>query len=96
MVFLNGKTTREETQIIDLDDSEIGNININQEINNFNNIFAKMGELLKVINKRWQKEFYSEFQEILKLEREKINRSVDNVEPNYLYTARVLSVFNNY
>lgn len=96
MVFLNGKTTREETQIIDLDDSEIGNININQEINNFNNIFAKMGELLKVINKQLQKEFYSEFQEILKLEIEKINRSVDNVEPNYLYTARVLSVFHNY
>jgi len=96
LVFLNGKTTREETQIIDLDDSEIGNINLNQEINNFNNIFAKMGELLKVINKQLQKEFYSEFQEILKLEIEKINRSVDNVEPNYLYTARVLSVFNNY
>jgi len=96
LVFLNGKTTREESQIIDLDDSEIGNININQEINNFNNIFSKIGELLKVINKQLQKEFYLEFKEILNFELEKINRSVDNVEPNYLYIARVLSVFHNY
>ena len=92
MIYLNGKSTREDNQIVDLDEKEIENINLNDEISNFNHIFGKIGEKLKLINKQAQKDFYAEFQSILKNEIEKINKSVDNLEPNYIYATRIISV----
>lgn len=89
--YLNGKSTRDETHIVDIDDKEIESISLNTEIANFNEIFTKISEKLKQINKEANKEFFEEFQNILKLEISNINNAVDNTVPNYIYATNVLS-----
>jgi len=79
-------------QVIDLDENEINNINLPKEIEKFNQIFGKIGDKLKTISKQNKQTFYDEFQTILKVEIEKINKSVDNNDPNYIFATRVVSV----
>jgi hypothetical protein len=88
---LNGKSTRDETHIVDIEDKEIESISLNNEISNFNEIFTKISEKFKVLNKDLNKKFFDEFQELLKLEIENINTAVDNTVPNYIYATNVLS-----
>ena len=47
---------------------------------------------MKQINKSVTKDFFNEFQTILKVEIDKINQSVDNSVPNYIYATNVISV----
>lgn len=92
LIYLNGKSTREETYAIDIDDKEIENFSLNSEISNFNTIFTKINDKLKTISKEKQKVFFEDFQVLLKTEIDKINKSVDNSVPNYYYAANVLHV----
>jgi hypothetical protein len=98
--FLNGKSTRDETHIVDIDDKEIESISLNNEISNFNTIFTKISDKLKQTNKELNKTFFEEFQELLKNEISNINSAVDNTVPNYIYATNVLSsklkIFNQF
>jgi hypothetical protein len=89
--YLNGKTTKDETHIVDIEDKEIESISLNNEITNFNEIFTRISEKLKSVNKDASKEFFDDFQYILKTEINNINKSVDNTVPNYIYATNVLS-----
>ncbi len=89
--YLNAKSTRDETHIVDIDDKEIESISLNNEISNFNEIFTKISEKFKNLNKDLNKKFFDEFQDLLKLEIENINTAVDNTVPNYIYATHVLS-----
>jgi len=93
LIYLNGKSTKEETYTIDIDDKDIENFSLNNEISNFNTIFTKINDKLKTISKEKQKVFFEDFQVLLKSEIDKINKSVDNSVPNYCYAANVLHVF---
>jgi hypothetical protein len=89
--YLNGKSTRDETHIVDIEDKEIESISLNNEISNFNAIFTKVSEKLKQVNKDLNKTFFEEFQELLKSEIANINTAVDTTVPNYIYATNVLS-----
>lgn len=89
--YLNGKSTKEDTHLIDMEDKEVEDISLNNEIPNFNYIFTKISEKLKLNSKEMNKEFFDEFQAMLKLEISKINQSVDNTIPNYIYATNVIS-----
>jgi hypothetical protein len=91
LLYLNGKSTRDETHIVDIEDKDIESISLNNEIANFNDIFTKISERLKSINKESNKEFFDSFQDLLKTEIVNINKSVDNTVPNYIYATNVLS-----
>ena len=91
LLYLNGKSTRDETHIVDIEDKDIESISLNNEIANFNDIFTKISDRLKSINKESNKEFFDSFQELLKTEIVNINKSVDNTVPNYIYATNVLS-----
>lgn len=91
MHYLNGKSTRDETHIVDIEDKEIESISLNNEISNFNEIFSKISEKLKGLSKDANKDFMEEFQNLLKTEIMNINKSVDNTVPNYIYATNVLS-----
>jgi len=90
--ILNGKSTKDEVQVVDLDENEISNINLQKEVSKFNHLFGKIGDKLKSISKETKQAFYEEFQSILKIEIEKINLSVENSDPNYIFATRVLQV----
>lgn len=89
--FLNGKSTKDDSHIIDIDDKEIESISLNDEIANFNIIFSKISEKFTIINKDKGQEYLEQFQSILKREITKINTAVDNAVPNYIYATNVLS-----
>ncbi len=89
--YLNGKSTRDETHIVDIDDKDVESISLNNEISNLNTIFTTISERLKIMNKDSNKEFFDEFQEILRSEISNINKSVDNTVPNYIYATNVVS-----
>jgi hypothetical protein len=89
--YLNGKSTRDETHIVDIEDKEIESISLNNEISNFNEIFSKISENFKILNKDLNKKFFDQFQDLLKIEIENINTAVDNTVPNYIYATNVLS-----
>jgi hypothetical protein len=89
--FLNGKSTREDTHIVDIEDKEIESISLNNEITNFNTIFTKISDKLKQVNKEANKVFFEEFQDLLKNEINNINSIVDNTVPNYIYATNVLA-----
>jgi hypothetical protein len=89
--YLNGNSTRDETHIVDVDDKEIESISLNDEITNFNDIFTKISEKIKQVNKDANKQFLEEFQSLLKEEIVNINKSVDNTVPNYIYATNVIS-----
>lgn len=90
--YLNGKSTRDETHIVDIEDKEIESLSLNNEIKNFNDIFTSISDKIKQhISKEANKEFFDEFQELLKSEILNINKSVDNTVPNYIYATNVLS-----
>lgn len=88
--ILNGKSTKEDSHIIDIDDNEIESISLNDEISNFNTIFSKISEKINLIQKEKTQEYLEQFQSILKEEITKINDAVDNAVPNYIYASNVL------
>ena len=86
--YLNDKPVKEEEKSpIDINDKEADSSSLKNEIPNFNSITQR------ITNKLNQKKqstdlFYSEFQQVLKGQIEKINNLDENV-PNYIYTAYV-------
>jgi hypothetical protein len=91
LLFLNGKSTREETHIVDVEEREIESISLHDEITNFNVIFGRISEKLKHQDKELSRQFLDQFQNLLKEEIENINRFVDNAVPNYIYATNVIS-----
>jgi hypothetical protein len=89
--YLNGKSTHDETHIVDIDEKDIESISLNNEISNFNEIFSKISEKIKIVSRDANKEFFEEFQQLLTKEIVNINKSVDNTVPNYVYATNVLS-----
>lgn len=91
LFFLNGKSTREETHIVDVDERDIESISLHDEITNFNLIFGRISEKLKQQDKDLNRQFLDQFQSILKEEIENINKFVDNAVPNYIYATNVVA-----
>jgi len=91
LLFLNGKSTKEENYTIDIDDKEIESISLNEEISNFNIIFSKLSEKFILIKKEKNQSILEEFQNILKTQITKINNTVDNGAPNYIYVTNIIS-----
>ena len=84
----NEKENDENANIIDLNDEEIKNISLQDEIPNFNDIYKKITEKFKTIQKN--NNLKDEFQELLKNEINKINSNNDNNIPNYIYSSNVI------
>ena len=49
--LLNGKSTKDDSHVIDIEDKEIESISLNDEITNFNTIFSKISEKINLIQK---------------------------------------------
>jgi len=91
LLFLNGKSTREETHIVDVEERDIESISLHDEITNFNVIFGRISDKLKHQDKELSRQFLDQFQILLKDEIENINKFVDNSVPNYIYATNVIS-----
>lgn len=91
LIFLNGKSTKEENYTVDIEDKEIESISLNDEITNFNLIFSKISEKLNIVNRDKNQTYLEEFQNILKREITKINNCVDSAVPNFVYATNVIS-----
>ena len=78
----------ENINLIDINDEEIKNINLQNEIPNFNNIYKRISEKYKSIQKN--NDFKDEFQALIKNEINKINSNYDTNTPNYIYSSNVI------
>ena len=78
----------ENMNIIDLNDEEIKNISLQDEIQNFNDIYKKISLKFKSIQQN--NNFKDEFQALIKNEINKINANYDNNIPNYIYSTNVI------
>ncbi len=84
----NDNENDENENIIDLNDDEIKNISLQDEIPNFNDIYKKISQKFKSIQKN--NDFKDEFQALLKNEIKKINSNNINNIPNYIYSSNVI------
>ncbi len=55
-------------------------------------LYIRVNERLKPLGKDSLSQFFNNFQNILRIEIEKINKSVDNSIPNYIYATNVIIV----
>ena len=78
----------DNVNIIDINDEEIKNISLQDEIPNFNDIYKKISEKYKSIQKN--NDFKDEFQALIKNEIDKINSNYDINTPNYIYSSNVI------
>ena len=78
----------ENVNLIDINDEEIKNISLQHEIPNFNDIYKKISEKYKSIQKN--NDFKDEFQALIKDEINKINSNIDSNTPNYIYSSNVI------
>ena len=78
----------ENVNLIDINDDEIKNISLQHEIPNFNDIYKKISEKYKSIQKN--NDFKDEFQALIKDEINKINSNIDSNTPNYIYSSNVI------
>ena len=78
----------DNANIIDLNDEEIKNISLQDEIQNFNDIYKKISQKFKSIQKN--NDFKDEFQSLIKNEINKLNSNYDNNIPNYIYSSNVI------
>ena len=78
----------DNANLIDINDEEIKNISLQDEIPNFNDIYKKISERYKSIQKN--NDFKDEFQALIKNEIDKINSNNDNNTPNYIYSSNVI------
>ena len=77
-----------DVNLIDINDEEIKNISLQHEIPNFNDIYKKISEKYKSIQKN--NDFKDEFQALIKDEINKINSNIDSNTPNYIYSSNVI------
>eukprot|EP00340_Litonotus_pictus_P008064 CAMPEP_0170532350 /NCGR_PEP_ID=MMETSP0209-20121228/71031_1 /TAXON_ID=665100 ORGANISM="Litonotus pictus, Strain P1" /NCGR_SAMPLE_ID=MMETSP0209 /ASSEMBLY_ACC=CAM_ASM_000301 /LENGTH=748 /DNA_ID=CAMNT_0010828319 /DNA_START=266 /DNA_END=2512 /DNA_ORIENTATION=+ len=88
---LNEKSTRDEIEIIDIDEKDIEHVSLNKEINNFNHLFMKINQIVnpKVKSTDTFKKMIENFQQLLNSEIERINNCIDSSVPNYIYATSV-------
>ena len=84
----NNENDNDNAYIIDLNDEEIKNISLQDEIQNFNDIYKKISQKFKSIQKN--NDFKDEFQSLIKNEINKLNSNYDNNIPNYIYSSNVI------
>ena len=84
----NNLENNENANLIDINDEEIKNISLQNEIPNFNNIYKKISEKYKLLQKN--NDFKDEFQALIKNEINKINSNYDINTPNYIYSSNVI------
>lgn len=89
--YLNNKSTKDDTHLVDIDDKDVHDISLTLEVTSFNETYAKISEILKSINKDQARAFNDEFYKLLKEEINNINQAVENTIPNYIYANKVLS-----
>lgn len=82
--YLNGKSTKEETHLVDIEDSEVEEFSLSLEINSFNEVYKNIFQIFQKNNDELAKQFQEEFHNLLKEEISSINQSVGNT-PNYIY-----------
>lgn len=87
--ILNGNLTKEENSPIDLEERDVQSFSLNNEIDNFKNIFSNLNEILNVKHID-TKEFTEDFQNLLNQEIEKIDGCIENSVPNFLYATNIL------
>ena len=78
----------DNVNLIDINDDEIKNISLQDDIPNFNNIYKKISEKFKSIQKN--NDFKDQFQTLIKNEINKINSNYDENTPNYIYSSNVI------
>ena len=91
LLFLNGKSTKDDTHLVDIEEKEIEEISLNSELAYFHDVYKKINETLKQYSPDAAKVFYDDFQKVLKIEIKVINQSIDNSIPNYIYASNVIS-----
>ena len=91
LLFLNGKSTKDDTHLVDIEEKEIEEISLNSELAYFHDVYKKINETLKQHSPDAAKVFYDDFQKVLKIEIKIINESIDNSIPNYIYATNVIS-----
>jgi hypothetical protein len=78
----------ENTNIIDINDEEIKSISLQDEIPNFIEIYKKISQKFKTIQKN--NDFKDELEALIKNEINKINSNSENNIPNYIYSSNVI------
>jgi len=76
--------------LVDIEDKDVEEISLNLEVSTFNEVYKKISEILKQIDKSLTKNFHEEFYKMLREEISNINQSVENTIPNYIYASKVL------
>lgn len=59
-------------------------------------MYTRINEKLKPSGKEALAAFFDDFQNALKIEIDKINNSVDNTIPNYVYATNVIMVYSSF
>lgn len=89
--YLNGKSTKEETNLVDIEENEMEEINFDSEFLYFNEIFKKFKEWFNLYYSQDRANCFSdEFNKLLKDEIKIINESIEYI-PNYIYASNVIS-----
>lgn len=89
--YLNGKSTKEDTNLVDIEENEIEEINFCSEFLYFNEIFNKLKDWFSLFYSQDRaNNFCDEFNKLLKEEIKIINKSIESI-PNYIYASNVIS-----
>jgi hypothetical protein len=96
---LNGKPTKPSNSFdIDIDDSDVNNISLDHELENFQQLFNTILTRLEETNSTFSSDFTVQFQNLINREIETINEYLDNTVPNFIYGTKILNsklkVFN--
>lgn len=97
--YLNGKPTKPTPNFeIDIDDSEVDNISLDHELENFQQLFNTIQAAFEDEDKSFFDQFSQQFQNLLNSEIEMINEYLDGSVPNFIYGTKILNsklkVFN--
>lgn len=94
LISLNGKSTKDDTHLVDIEEKEIETINLNSELSLFHDLYKKINDMLKKVDNSQgeaSKVFYDDFQKIIKNEISIINQTIESNAPTYIYANSVLS-----
>lgn len=97
--YLNNKPTKQSPSFeIDIEDSEVDNISLDHELENFQQLFNIIQAKLEDMNSEHFSDFSQQFQNLLNKEIEIINEYLDSSVPNFIYGTKILNsklkVFN--
>lgn len=97
--YLNGKPTKPSNSFdIDIEDSDVDNISLDHELENFQQLFNTIQLRLEESGSTFFSDFSQQFQNLLNREIETINEYLDASVPNFIYGTKILNsklkVFN--